>query len=77
VALGTLKEAGVDIATAWDTVHLANMRKQRNPNPSRFGSAGFDLVKPPGWEGPSHDGNHGALDEIFKEVKAFDPTDRD
>ncbi len=58
VALGTLYEMGVNIGEAWNIVHEANMKKQRNPNPSRFGSAGFDLTKPPGWISPSHKGNH-------------------
>jgi predicted HAD superfamily Cof-like phosphohydrolase len=64
VTLGTLYEAGVDIGKAWDVVHTANMAKVKNENPSRFGSAGFDLIKPPGWVAPSHADNLGRLSNI-------------
>jgi Phosphoribosyl-ATP pyrophosphohydrolase len=64
VALGTLKEAKVDIGQAWTTVHDANMEKVRGTKESRFGSEGYDLAKPEGWKAPSHEGNHGVLDNL-------------
>ena len=64
-ALGTLAIAGVDIQEAWDEVHLANMTKERGVKPGREQSGGWDLIKPEGWEGPTHDGNTGLFDNYI------------
>ena len=53
-AIGTLNVFGMDSQRAWDV-------KESRPNP--FGMP--DLIKPEGWEGPSHEGNHGDLPNII------------
>lgn len=54
IALGTAYRRGWDFAAAWKRVHDANMAKERGkPNNSKYGS-GFDIVKPQGWQPPSH-----------------------
>ena len=65
-AIGTLDVFGVDANAAWDRVYDANMAKtpgvkEGRPNP--FGLP--DLIKPEGWEAPSHEGNHGDLDKAL------------
>ena len=53
---------GVDAHKAWDAVHKANMAKEPGVKESRPNPLGLpDLVKPEGWEGPSHEDNHGSL----------------
>ena len=65
VAIGTLDAFGVDADEAWDRVHTANMAKQVGQKDSRPNPLGLpDLIKPDGWVGPDHDGNHGLLSEI-------------
>jgi predicted HAD superfamily Cof-like phosphohydrolase len=60
VAIGTLDLMGVDSYKAWDAVHKANMSKERGIKPGRPNPLGLpDLMKPEGWVGPSHEGNHG------------------
>ena len=55
IALGTAYRRGWDFSEAWRRVHKANMAKERGkPNNSKYGS-GFDIVKPEGWQGPSHE----------------------
>lgn len=66
IAVGTLHLAGVDPQTAWDEVHRANMTKERGIKPGREQSKGFDVIKPAGWVGPSHVGNHGVLKDVFE-----------
>ena len=62
VAIGTMDAFGVDAHKAWDAVHEANMAKEPGVKASRPNPLGLpDLVKPEGWEGPSHEGNHGSL----------------
>ena len=62
VAIGTLDAFGVDAHKAWDAVHKANMAKEPGVKESRPNPLGLpDLVKPEGWEGPSHKDNHGTL----------------
>lgn len=81
VALGTLAIIGVDIQKAWNEVHKANMAKERGIKPGRESSGGFDLIKPPGWTGPDHSGNHGRLKALFAEcplesggsIRSFEP----
>lgn len=55
VALGNAQLQGFDFVTAWKRVHAANMKKVRAKvaSDSKRGTA-FDVVKPPGWEAPSH-----------------------
>lgn len=55
VALGTAYLQGFDFAEAWRRVHEANMKKVRaeRSEDSKRGST-FDVVKPDGWEPPSH-----------------------
>ena len=65
IALGNLQHAGVDVQKAWDQVHSANMDKIRGNKPGRIGSDGKDVYKPDSWIGPSHQNNHGNLDEIL------------
>mgnify|MGYP000542157430 CR=1 FL=1 len=66
VAIGTLDAFGVDAYKAWDQVHNANMAKEPGVKESRPNPLGLpDLIKPEGWNGPSHDGNHGHLPHAF------------
>lgn len=55
VALGTAYLQGFDFNEAWRRVHEANMKKVRalREADSKRGST-YDVVKPPGWEPPSH-----------------------
>lgn len=62
VAIGTLDALGVDPYKAWDEVHRANMTKEVGVKESRPNPLGMpDLIKPEGWEAPSHANNHGLL----------------
>lgn len=65
IALGNLHLAGVDIKKAWREVFRANMSKVRGVKPGREQSGGFDVIKPEGWVAPSHQDNHGKLDDIL------------
>ena len=59
-AIGTLDVFGVDANNAWDRVYDANMAKEPGVKPGRPNPFGLpDLLKPGGWIGPSHSGNHG------------------
>jgi predicted HAD superfamily Cof-like phosphohydrolase len=65
VAIGTLDAFDIDAYKAWDEVHKANMSKEvgikaSRPNPLNLP----DLIKPTGWQAPSHEGNHGLLKYI-------------
>lgn len=65
VAIGTLDIYSVDSHSAWNEVHRANMSKEvgikpNRPNPLRLP----DLMKPPGFVSPSHEGNHGTLNKF-------------
>lgn len=68
VAIGTLDHAGVNIHQAWNEVYLRNMEKEPGQNPTRSGSGGIDLVKPPGWIPPNHEGNTGYFDLAIEEL---------
>ena len=62
IAIGTLLAFGVDAQEAWDRVHKANMAKEVGIKPGRPNPLGLpDLVKPEGWESPSHQGLHANL----------------
>ena len=65
-AIGTLDVFGVDANKAWDTIYEANMAKSpgiKEGRPNPFGLP--DLIKPEGWQGPSHEDNHGDLNNCF------------
>jgi len=65
-AIGTLEVFGVDANKAWDQVYHANMSKEVGIKKGRPNPLGLpDLVKPEGWEGPSHEGNHGNISDSF------------
>ena len=60
VAIGTLDAFGVDANAAWDQVLKANMAKEVGVKPERPNPLGLpDLMKPEGWEPPSHEDNTG------------------
>jgi len=60
VAIGTLDAFGVDAHAAWDEVLKANMAKEVGIKPERPNPLGLpDLMKPEGWQPPSHEGNTG------------------
>jgi len=66
VAIGTMDAFGVDAHKAWDAVHNANMAKERGVKESRPNPLGLpDLIKPEGWQGPSHKDNHGNLNHAL------------
>lgn len=68
VAIGTLDLMGVNAHEAWDRVHAANMAKERGIKPNRPNPLGLpDLMKPKGWEAPTHEGNHGSMALALKE----------
>lgn len=59
VALGTAHLHGFDFNEAWRRVHAANMKKIRAPSAEASKEStgrghAFDVIKPPGWEPPSH-----------------------
>jgi len=65
-AIGTLDVFGIDAHKAWDEVYRANMSKEVGVKESRPNPLGLpDLIKPEGWEGPSHEGNHGNLSDAI------------
>jgi hypothetical protein len=66
VAIGTLDAFDVNASKAWEEVLEANMNKEPGIKESRPNPLGLpDLIKPPGWVGPDHTGNHGMLTKIF------------
>lgn len=66
VAIGTLDAFDIDSYKAWNEVHRANMNKEVGVKASRPNPLGLpDLVKPEGWQAPSHDGNHGLLTKMI------------
>jgi predicted HAD superfamily Cof-like phosphohydrolase len=66
VAIGTLDGFKVDSYKAWDAVLRANMNKQVGVKESRPNPLGLpDLIKPAGWEAPSHVNNYGLVAKIF------------
>ena len=67
VAIGTLDAFGIDAHKAWNEVYAANMAKEIGVKESRPNPLGLpDLVKPEGWQTPSHAGNHGIWAEMAK-----------
>lgn len=68
VAIGTLDAYGIDAQKAWDEVLKANMNKRVGIKASRPNPFGLpDLIKPDGWQAPSHAGNHGIISKAFEE----------
>ena len=66
-AIGTLEVFGVDANKAWDEVYRANMSKEVGIKEGRPNPLGLpDLVKPEGWQGPTHEGNHGNISDSFQ-----------
>ena len=66
-AIGTLEVFGVDANKAWDEVYKANMSKEVGIKEGRPNPLGLpDLVKPEGWTGPEHKGNHGNITDSFQ-----------
>jgi predicted HAD superfamily Cof-like phosphohydrolase len=68
VAIGTLDLFKVDSHLAWDRVLLANMSKEvgikaSRPNPLNLP----DLIKPSGWQAPTHEDNIGLFDKVFND----------
>jgi predicted HAD superfamily Cof-like phosphohydrolase len=62
VAIGTLDLFEVDAYKAWNEVLMANLNKKVGIKESRPNPWGLpDLIKPEGWEAPSHKDNHGTL----------------
>jgi hypothetical protein len=65
-AIGTLDVFNVDANEAWDRVYAANMSKVPGVKVGRPNPWGLpDLMKPEGWQAPSHTGNHGDLDKAL------------
>lgn len=68
VAIGTLDAFAVDSHRAWDEVLECNMKKETGVKATRPNPLGLpDLIKPAGWTGPDHTGNHGHLHKVFDE----------
>ena len=66
VAIGTLDAFDVDADISWDRVHAANMAKNVGVKASRPNPLGLpDLIKPEGWQGPTHTDNVGLFSKIF------------
>ena len=66
-AIGTLEVFGFDANKAWDQVYKANMSKEVGIKEGRPNPLGLpDLVKPEGWQGPTHEGNHGNISDSFQ-----------
>jgi len=66
-AIGTLEVFGVNAEKAWDEVYKANMSKEVGVKEGRPNPLGLpDLIKPKGWKGPSHEGNHGNIADSFQ-----------
>ena len=68
VAIGTLDAFNVNSYAAWTEVFRANMQKEVGVKASRPNPLGLpDLIKPEGWKGPDHTGNHGFLKNLVEE----------
>ena len=66
VAIGTLDLFNVNSYDAWNKVHEANMAKEVGIKESRPNPLGLpDLIKPDGWEAPTHFDNVGLLEIAF------------
>ena len=66
VAIGTLDLFNVNSYDAWNKVHEANIAKEVGIKESRPNPLGLpDLIKPEGWEAPTHFDNVGLLEIAF------------
>lgn len=65
-AIGILYNAGVDVRKAFTKVMAANLQKERGTKPTRPNSGGVDLVKPEGWQAPSHKDNLGQFKNLYE-----------
>jgi predicted HAD superfamily Cof-like phosphohydrolase len=66
-AIGTLDALNVDAYEAWARVRDANMSKEPGIKPGRPNKFGFpDLIKPEGWQAPTHEDNIGLLSKVFE-----------
>lgn len=66
IAIGTLDLLGINVEEAWNRVMDANMSKEAGVKPGRPNPLKLpDLMKPAGWESPSHLNNYGYLPEIW------------
>ena len=78
VAIGTLDAMGINAHTAWDEIFEANMAKEVGVKEERPNPLGLpDLIKPPGWKNPTHEGNHGIIPKSFEPkypVETFEQT---
>ena len=68
VAIGTLDLFKVDSHLAWNRVLSANMSKEvgikeSRPNPLNLP----DLIKPQGWQAPTHKDNIGLLEKVYND----------
>lgn len=67
VAIGTLDVMNLNTYEAWNAVHRANMNKEVGIKASRPNPLGLpDLIKPDGWEAPTHFDNVGVLATLFQ-----------
>lgn len=65
-AIGILYNAGVDVRKAFREVMAANLQKERGTKPTRPNSGGVDLIKPEGWQAPSHKDNLGQFKNLYE-----------
>jgi hypothetical protein len=66
VAIGTLDAFNINSYQAWNSVHQANMTKEVGIKESRPNPLGLpDLIKPEGWQAPTHFDNVGLLETLF------------
>lgn len=64
-AIGTMDAFGIDKHKAWDEVFEANMIKEPGVKPGRPNRFGLpDLIKPAGWQAPTHEQNIGLLEDL-------------
>ena len=67
-AIGTLDVFDVDAYEAWARVRDANMEKEPGVKEGRPNPFGFpDMIKPAGWQAPTHEDNVGLIPRAFKE----------
>jgi hypothetical protein len=67
IAIGTLDLFKVDSHKAWVEVYKANMAKSVGVKESRPNPLGLpDLIKPEGWQAPTHVDNVGVFGKIFE-----------
>lgn len=59
-------QLNVDPGRVRNEIGSANLAKVRGTKSTRPNSGGYDVIKPKSWKPPSHKGNHGTLDELFR-----------